>query len=68
MYEPMAKNSITERVEFTGVAILDHAALEGWEAVAAEAAHAPQAYPDTGSFRPNLERRSTRPTLQAIRS
>ena len=66
MYEPLAKNSITERVPFTGIAG-EKQALSAWESVAAEAAHAPIRFPETGPARPDLDRRPNRSILQALR-
>ena len=67
MYEPFAKNSITERVMFTGIASEPHQAPEEWESVYAHSARAPQSLSETGSARPDPERRPGRPKLHAIR-
>ena len=66
MYEPLAKNSITERVPFTGIAG-ENQALSAWESVAAEPAHAPIRFPETARVRPHLDRRRNRPMPQAPR-
>ena len=67
MYEPFAKNSITERVQFTGIASESDQALETWESVSAHAASQPPAHPEPGSAQPDLDGRSQRPRLHAIR-
>jgi hypothetical protein len=51
MYEPLAKNSITERVPFDGNA--NQEAFEGLETVTVEAAGVPERRLDPGSARPD---------------
>lgn len=67
MHEPFAKNSITERVLYTGIVSEDHQALEAWDSVAAQAAFKPLVHSETGSARPDPDRRPIRPMLHAVR-
>lgn len=67
MYEPIAKNSITERVAFTGIASEDHQTDVGWEPVSERKAHAPRKLQESGSASPDPDRRPSRPNLYAIR-
>jgi hypothetical protein len=67
MYEPLAKNSITERVPFDGNATKDQEVFEGLETVTVEAGRAPERRLDPSSARPDSSGWPSLLTLHAPR-